>query len=111
MLVRRTYFKKMCVSCTDLKSVFSRVQVSNVHPLTVDVVGVGVSTARTYALVSKVSTFKHRLDAREAVVVFETKGSFMALSHLSAVGVYYIVMCEHLHTVVVPRRSNIWLAQ
>lgn len=58
---------------TYLECVRARLEISDVNPLTINVVGVGVRAAGTDALVTVVGTLEHRLRPWQAVVILQTK--------------------------------------
>lgn len=87
---------------TYLKSISPWLDVSDVNPLAINVVCIGVCATRTNALVTKVGTLEDWFYPRNTVVIFQTERGFVPLGHPVSICVYDVVVSKYFHAMIVP---------
>lgn len=91
---------------SDLEVIGSWPDVSNIDPLTINVVVVGVNASYGYTLVPIVGTCVFLGNVGVALVVLQAETGFVALGYLVASGINDIEVGEHLHAVIMAKEKQ-----
>lgn len=89
----------------NLEEICSWPDVSDIDPLTINVVMVGVDASYGYTLVPVVGTCILFGNVGVALVVLQAETGFVALGYLVASGIDNVEVGEHLHAVVMEMTS------